>query len=141
LLRDDLDALDAWAAEVLPSVRANPTGALDTAALDTAAPIPVINSPVATPERGSGRVDHGRELDGLDVTALGALPRGVRTRVLRAWATEGGAGPLTAERTAALDGLVTAWRGQGPIELSGGVSVRRVSGRLELSREQTREGP
>ena len=84
-----------------------------------------------------GEAEQGR----LEVSALAGLPRAVRTRVLRAWATTAGAGPLTAERTAALDGLVTAWRGQGPIQLSGGVSVRRVSGRLELSREQTREGP
>jgi len=73
------------------------------------------------------------------VAALADLPRAVRTRVLRAWARAGGAAPLTAERTAALETLVTEWRGQGPIELSGGVSVRRVSGRLELSREHTHE--
>jgi tRNA(Ile)-lysidine synthase len=96
LARDDADALDAWAADVL-----GPAG------------------PV------------------LEVEPLAGLPRAVRTRVLRAWAGAGGAGPLTAERTAALDALITGWRGQGPIQLSGAVSVRRASGRLELTRGTT----
>jgi tRNA(Ile)-lysidine synthase len=65
----------------------------------------------------------------VDVTALAGLPRAVRTRVLRAWAAPDQA--LSAERTAALDGLVTDWHGQGPVELPGGVGVRRVSARLE----------
>ena len=88
---------------------------------------------------GYRRVDHreGEEGDGgttavLDVAGLAELPRAVRSRVLRAWASAAGADPLTAERTAALESLVTAWRGQAPIQLSGGVSVRRVSGRLVL---------
>jgi tRNA(Ile)-lysidine synthase len=51
--------------------------------------------------------------------------------VLRAWAAGAGAAPLSAERTAALDALVTAWHGQGPVDLPGGVGVRRASGRLE----------
>jgi tRNA(Ile)-lysidine synthase len=51
--------------------------------------------------------------------------------VLRAWAAAAGAAPLSAERTAALDALVTAWHGQGPVNLPGGVGVRRASGTLE----------
>jgi tRNA(Ile)-lysidine synthase len=70
--------------------------------------------------------------DTVEVAALLALPRAVRTRVLRQWADHAGAGVLTAERTAALDDLVTAWRGQGPVELPGGVRVRRASGTLAL---------
>ena len=41
-----------------------------------------------------------------------------------------GAAPLTAERTAALDALVIDWHGQGPLNLPGGVSVARASGKL-----------
>jgi tRNA(Ile)-lysidine synthase len=63
LLRDDLEALDAWAMHTLQ---------------------PVINSPATTAPRGCGRVDHLE--GGLDVTRLTGLPRAVRTRVLRAWA-------------------------------------------------------
>jgi tRNA(Ile)-lysidine synthase len=101
LLRDDVAALDAWAEAVISSVSA-PAGG------------------------GSGRDDHGE----LRVEALAALPRAVRTRVLRGWAAAHGAAPLSAERTAALDALVVAWRGQGPIDLPGGVLVRRASGTL-----------
>jgi tRNA(Ile)-lysidine synthase len=101
LLRDDLDALDADAAAVI----------------DTA---------VSPENRGDGRVDHV-----LDVAAVAALPRAVRTRVLRLWAARvGAAGPLSAERTGALDALLTDWHGQGPVDLPGAIAVRRASGRL-----------
>ena len=101
LLRDDLEALDQWAASV-------------------------INWQPAGPQTCTTRVDQ------LDVGALTGLPRAVRTRVLRAWAQRAGAGPLSAERTAALDSLVTDWHGQGPVPLPGAVEVLRESGRLEV---------
>jgi tRNA(Ile)-lysidine synthase len=69
----------------------------------------------------------------IDATALAQVPAAVRTRVLRLWASGAGAGPLSAERTAAVDRLVTDWHGQGPVELPGGVVVRRASGRLEAA--------
>jgi tRNA(Ile)-lysidine synthase len=65
-----------------------------------------------------------------DLTELAAMPRAVRTRVLRGWARANGAGPLTATHTAALDSLITAWHGQGPIDLPGGLRAARVSGKL-----------
>jgi tRNA(Ile)-lysidine synthase len=74
-----------------------------------------------------GGVDHG---DGLDVGRLAALPRAVRTRVLRAWALRCGAAEVTAEHVARLEALVTDWHGQGRVDLPGGVGVRRASGRL-----------
>jgi tRNA(Ile)-lysidine synthase len=37
---------------------------------------------------------------------------------------------LTAERTAALDALITDWHGQGAVDLPGGVAAHRVSGKL-----------
>jgi tRNA(Ile)-lysidine synthase len=67
----------------------------------------------------------------LDVATLADLPRAVRTRVLRAWAAARGAAPLSAERTVALDALIVSWHGQGPVDLPGGVLVRRTSGTLE----------
>lgn len=66
----------------------------------------------------------------LEVGVLAALPAAVRRRVLRRWALARGAGALTAERTAALDALVTDWHGQGPVDLPAGVRVRRASGTL-----------
>jgi tRNA(Ile)-lysidine synthase len=69
---------------------------------------------------------------GLHVAALAELPAALRTRLLRGWALELGApgGALGAVHIAALDALVTAWRGQGPVALPGGVRVARRGARL-----------
>jgi tRNA(Ile)-lysidine synthase len=69
---------------------------------------------------------------GLDVTAVAALPRAVRTRLLRAWLLGGGADEVRAEHIERIDALVTDWHGQGAIQLPGRVEVRRVSARLVL---------
>jgi tRNA(Ile)-lysidine synthase len=74
-------------------------------------------------------VDH----EELEVGAIAGLSRAVRTRTLRAWAAQRGAGPLTAVHTAALDALVTAWHGQGPVDLPGGKRVVRASGKLAVT--------
>ncbi|BCB85668.1 tRNA lysidine(34) synthetase TilS [Phytohabitans suffuscus] len=68
-----------------------------------------------------------RPEDALDVTELQRLPDAVRTRVLHAWARERGAPPaaLSHRHVAALDALVMAWRGQGPVHLPGGLPVAR----------------
>jgi tRNA(Ile)-lysidine synthase len=105
LLRDDLDALDALAAAHLDD-------------------LVLASPPSEVARRGQ-----------LEVAAVASLPGALRTRVLRQWAHDGGAQPLTAERTAALDALVTDWHGQGPVQLPGPVSVRRSSGTLVLSAE------
>ena len=41
-------------------------------------------------------------------------------------------GSITAEHLAAVEALVTSWRGQGEVSLPGGVKVERISGRLSL---------
>jgi tRNA(Ile)-lysidine synthase len=74
--------------------------------------------------------DRNAVTDGLDVHALTALPKALRTRTLRAWARSLGAESLTAVHVAALDALVVAWHGQGPVGLPGGAQARRVSGRI-----------
>lgn len=68
----------------------------------------------------------------LSTDALRDLPGAVRTRALHAWARELGAGgsALSHRHVAALDALVTAWRGQGPAYLPGAVTVRRRAGHL-----------
>ncbi|RKS75283.1 tRNA(Ile)-lysidine synthase [Motilibacter peucedani] len=90
-LRDDADALDAWAAQVP---------------------------------------------DAYDVAALAALPRAVRTRVLHRLALAEGAAPgaMGARHVAALEALVSAWHGQGPVGLPGGVEASRACGRLTFAR-------
>ena len=55
---------------------------------------------------------------------LRVLPAAVRTRALRRAAREAGVRTLASVHVDALDRLVTAWRGQGPILLPGGVATR-----------------
>ncbi len=71
----------------------------------------------------------------LDVAELEALPRAVRTRLLRRAALAAGcpAGALTAEHVFALDQLVTDWRGQRHVDLPGGRRGRRSGGRIVVT--------
>ncbi|HET8599058.1 MAG TPA: tRNA lysidine(34) synthetase TilS [Segeticoccus sp.] len=66
------------------------------------------------------------------VDALAALPRALRTRLLRSLATGAGAPPGStfAAHVEAIEALVTDWHGQGPVDLPGGVRVSRRDGRL-----------
>ncbi|MGI3780153.1 MAG: tRNA lysidine(34) synthetase TilS, partial [Janthinobacterium lividum] len=65
----------------------------------------------------------------LDCAGLSALPVALRTRVLRRWLRALGAHDLTADHVAAVDVLVTGWRGQGPAHLPG-LRVGRTDGVL-----------
>mgnify|MGYP002382235041 CR=1 FL=1 len=56
-----------------------------------------------------------------DVAELAALPRAVRLRVLRRLALGAGCRALSREHVLAMAGLIEDWRGQGPIDLPGGV--------------------
>lgn len=104
LLRDDADALeawadDAWAAVCLPNGDAQPGVTLD-------------------------------------IDALAALPRALRTRLVRRAAIEAGApaGALTREHVLRVEALVSDWRGQGSVDVPGLVSAGRAYGRLEFRR-------
>lgn len=70
----------------------------------------------------------------LDVATVEQAVPAVRRRCLRLAALAAGcpAGALTREHVLAVDGLLTRWRGQGPLHLPGGVEARRVCGRLVL---------
>ena len=70
----------------------------------------------------------------LPVTSLSDLPAALRTRALRAAAIAVGSPPtdLTAAHIAALDGLITQWHGQGPLDLPGRVAAHRADGRIVL---------
>ncbi len=78
--------------------------------------------------------DH--EFGNLECERLAALPKAIRTRIIRRAALEAGATPgqLTYEQVGAIDALICAWKGQGAVSLAGGVKVERISGRLSLSR-------
>ncbi|MGY1770371.1 tRNA lysidine(34) synthetase TilS [Blastococcus sp. SYSU D00813] len=69
---------------------------------------------------------------GLPARPLAPLPAAVRRRVLRGWLRAGGVPDLQAVHLRAVETLVTAWRGQGRVDLPGGAGVVRTSGRLVL---------
>jgi tRNA(Ile)-lysidine synthetase-like protein len=103
LLRADADALDEWADRVF-----------------AAASVP----------DAAGAGPSGTPVVVLDVQLLTDLPAAVRTRVLRRAALVAGSPPsdLSAAHVWAVDALVKAWHGQGPIDLPGRVRAAR-SGR------------
>jgi tRNA(Ile)-lysidine synthase len=68
----------------------------------------------------------------LDVAALAAEPTAIRNRILRRWAHDSGAGPLTSAHLTALDALVTSWHGQAGVDLPGRFGASRESGRLTM---------
>jgi tRNA(Ile)-lysidine synthase len=67
---------------------------------------------------------------GLPVGRLAGLPAAVRRRVLRSWLLRAGVPDLQGVHLAAVDALLTRWRGQGRADLPGGTGVFRASGRL-----------
>ena len=72
----------------------------------------------------------------LEISKLESQPRAIRTRILRKAIYLAGApqGSLSAEHIEPVEALITAWKGQGPVSLPGGVTVARISGRLSLSK-------
>ena len=65
-----------------------------------------------------------------DVRRLEQLPAALLTRSLKRWVQAQSGRAVTSAHVDALAELVTHWRGQGPVSLPGGGSVRRVEGRL-----------
>jgi tRNA(Ile)-lysidine synthase len=76
--------------------------------------------------------DWAKTVDSLAVADLIVLPTAVRRRVLRAAAIAAGApaGALAAVHVRELDRLVTAWHGQRPVSLPGGLVAARHYDRL-----------
>jgi tRNA(Ile)-lysidine synthase len=70
----------------------------------------------------------------LPLDLVAALPEAIRSRVLRNAAIAAGCPPgsLSARHVAALDALVTGWRGQRWTDLPGGIRGQRRHGRLAL---------
>ena len=110
-LREDADALEALAADLLARARLAP--GLASALAPPTAPAP---APAA----------------GLDVVALAPAPDALRRRALRAAAIDAGcpAGALLRAHVLALDELVSAWHGQAGVDLPGRIRAVRACGRL-----------
>ena len=70
------------------------------------------------------------------VSAFEQLPAALRTRVWRLLMTSSGASSsdVGAGHVASLDTLVTAWRGQGPVDIPGGLRVSRTRELVVLDR-------
>ncbi len=100
LLRDDADALDAWA--------------------DAVSTVLVSDD--------DGGVSVGAEV-------LEGLPRAVRTRIIRRMCLSAGspADDLTMAHVQTVERLISDWRGQGDINLPGGVTASRAYGRLSVT--------
>ena len=75
------------------------------------------------------------DLSDLECRHLESLPKAIRTRILRSAIYAAGApsGSVSAEHVSAVEALISAWKGQGALNLPGGVKVERISGRLSLS--------
>jgi tRNA(Ile)-lysidine synthase len=69
---------------------------------------------------------------GLPAGPLAQLPPALRRRVLRGWLIRAGVPDLQGVHLAAVDALLTRWRGQGRADLPGGAGVVRASGRLAV---------
>ncbi|MCW2572031.1 MAG: tilS [Frankiales bacterium] len=68
--------------------------------------------------------------DEAPVADLVALAGAVRARALKRWAERLTGLAVTSAHVDALRALVEQWSGQGPVDLPGGVAVRRTEGRL-----------
>jgi tRNA(Ile)-lysidine synthase len=78
------------------------------------------------------------DLADLECAHLEAMPKAIRTRVLRIaiYAQGAPSGSVTAEHVSVIEALITSWSGQGATNLPGGVKVERISGRLSLSTQR-----
>lgn len=81
-------------------------------------------SALAAPATPGEEHDSETRHPSLAVSALLGAPRAVRTRALREAARAAGIRALSSAHVDALDDLVVAWRGQGPIDLPGGIASR-----------------
>ncbi|PFG20614.1 tRNA lysidine(34) synthetase TilS [Serinibacter salmoneus] len=72
-------------------------------------------------------LESAREGEGLQVAVLAEAARPLRTRALHQWLVERGSPPraLARSHVLAVEALVFAWHGQGPISVPGGLRVGR----------------
>ena len=70
----------------------------------------------------------------IPIESISELPIAVRKRVIKCAIEAMGAPTLSAEQILEVEALVGAWKGQGAVALAGGITARRDSGRLTLSK-------
>ena len=108
-LRDDVDALDAVAAQLLAP------------ACVPAAPSPAAPGPTPTSTAPE-----------LDLAVLADVPPALRRRVLRAWLTAAGVTGLTATHLHAADALAAHGPDRAGVAVPGGLELYRAHGRLGI---------
>ena len=118
--------------EVIPYLEQNLDPGISRALVRTAA---LLRDDVQALDDWADREAATMELADLDCERLAALPKAIRSRILRRASLAAGVTPgsLTFEQITAMEALISAWKGQGEVSLSGGVKVARISGRLSLS--------
>ena len=91
---------------------------------------------------GLARAELDRLADGprLPARETADLPVALRRRVLRGWLHAASVPDLQAVHLAAVDALLTDWRGQGRVDLPGGAGVVRTSGTLTVLPAHDRGG-
>ncbi|HVE26428.1 MAG TPA: tRNA lysidine(34) synthetase TilS [Sporichthya sp.] len=144
LLRADADALDAIAAATDCAAAGSGIPSSGSGISSSGSGIPsssgsgISSSGPGISSSGPGIPSSGPGIpsSGLDCAKLAAQPAAIRSRILRNAAIEAGCPgtDLTAGHVAALDALVTAWRGQSGVDLPGRVQAVRTCGTLELTR-------
>ena len=72
----------------------------------------------------------------IDVSLLEKLPSALRKRVIARALASLGATRVTFEQIGWVDALISHWHGQSAVALPAGITARRESGRLALSRQQ-----
>jgi tRNA(Ile)-lysidine synthase len=125
-LRDDGEALDAAACDLLArAAAADGAAAPDAAAPDAAAPDAAAPD-AAAPDAAAA------DAAALDAAVLAVAPAAVRRRALRTWLGAHGVTGLTDLHLRAVDDLVGRWRGQGGVALPGRLELVREHGRLRV---------
>ncbi|MBC2681302.1 tRNA lysidine(34) synthetase TilS [Corynebacterium sp. 4HC-13] len=121
MLREDADALDAWAVEALSACTIEDEDHPDNSGEDGAMRL---KDTVAQPQGKAmpldevARLDEGTKAQArmLAVERLATYHSAVRYRVYKHWLSKL-AGPLTASHIHAIDALVVRWRGQGAVSV------------------------
>lgn len=71
----------------------------------------------------------------IEISLLEPLPTALRKRIIRRALASLGATRITAEQLGWVDALISQWHGQKAVALPSGVTARRESGRLALSKQ------
>ncbi len=128
-LRDDVDALDAVAAQRLAAACA--PAAPSPAAPSSATTRPTARGPAAPSPAAPGPTPTSTAPE-LNLAVLAGVPPALRRRVLRAWLTAAGVTGLTATHLHAADALAAHGPDRAGVAVPGGLELYRAHGRLGI---------